>query len=301
MPRTVPDTDAHQDRLLSRADASADAAERAVRAVWLDVLRAIERGGPWPAVYAACRHALHALPRVADAVAQDLAHLHRDAATWTAEKLAATLPRYARLHLLRRRGVIQDQPGFISDRAAFIRNGLPLFEDAAASETDLLTAVLLPPIDAAAVQRVVFASGWSQTIARLTTLAAPDALASRIASLVQQGLSIQQIAREVKPVVEGVQASARRVARTAGLWVAHEAELETYRGLEGDLIRGYTVRAVLDARTRPEHRRRDGSQFWCRPEPGQKGLAEMPRPPREADGSWAFNCRCWLEPILALG
>ncbi len=277
--RTIPSVDAHQDRLLARADQSADAAEAAVLRVWLDVLRAIKAGGPWATVYVSARAALHALPSVAHTVAADLARAHRDAATWTAEKLAATLPRRHRMALLRRRGLLEDLT----------------------TETDLLAGVLLPPLDAAAVQRVVYGSGWLQQITRLTALAAPDALASRIASLVQQGLPVQKIAQEIRPLVQDVQSSARRVARTAGLWVAHEAEREVYRGLEGDLIAGYTVRAVLDRATRKEHRERDGQQFWCRPGPGQRGMHECPHPPREADGSWAFSCRCWLDPILSVG
>jgi hypothetical protein len=229
-------------------------------------------------VYAACRHALHSLPRVAGAVADDLARAHRASATWTAENLARTLPRYARTHLLRRRGLLED----------------------ATSERDLLAELLLPPLDAAAVNRVVYASGWMQTIQRLTKLAAPDMLAWKIASLVQQGKSVQAIAREIRPAVQEVQTSARRVARTAGLWVAHEAERDVYRGLEGDLIIGYTIRAVRDRVTRPKHLARDGQRFYIRPVAGQRPMSECPRPPREADGSWAFNCRCWREPILSV-
>jgi SPP1 gp7 family putative phage head morphogenesis protein len=274
--KTVPGTDAHPDRLHARADARADAAGAAVLRVWLDTLRAIKSGGSWPVVYTACRHALHSLPRAADSVAEDLKAAHRDAATWTAEKLARALPRYARSHLLRRRGLVENTP----------------------TETDLLVGVLLPPLDAAAVQRVVYASGWAQTVQRLTALAAPDMLAARIATYVTQGLSVQKIAQQIRPLLDDVQTSARRVARTAGLWVAHEAERDVYRGLEGDLISGYTVRAVLDSRTRPEHRKRDGRQFFVRPGPGQRPMSECPHPPREADGSWAFNCRCFLTPIL---
>ena len=278
MPRTLPGTDQHQDRLLSRADANADAAGAAVLRVWLDTLRVIKTGGSWPVVFAAARNALHALPAVGRLVADDLAKAHRDAATWTAAKLATTLPRPARLHLLRRRGLLED----------------------ARAESDLLAGVLLPPLDPVAVQRVVYASGWQQALQRLTTLAAPDTLAGRIASAVQQGFTVRQIADQIRPILDGLQTSARRVARTAGLWVAHEAERDVYRGLEGDVIAGYQIRAVLDSRTRPEHRKRDGQRFYVRPTAGQRPMSECPHPPREADGSWAFNCRCYLAPILSV-
>jgi SPP1 gp7 family putative phage head morphogenesis protein len=277
--RTIPHAEAHQDRLLARADASADAAGAAVLRAWLELLRAIKAGGPWGQVYDSARRSLQALTLVADGVAADLRAAHRDSATWTAERLAATLPLAARTRLLRRRGLLED----------------------ATASTELLAGMLLPPLDPAAVNRVVYASGWAQAVQRLTSLAAPDLLAARVASAVARGLTVQQIAAEIRPVVDDFQTSARRVARTAGLWVAHEAERDVYRGLEGDLIAGYTVRAVRDSRTRPEHRKRDGQKFYVRPVAGQRPMSECPHPPREADGSWAFNCRCFLTPILDLG
>lgn len=279
MPRTLPATDEHQLRLLARANGTADAAERGVRRVWLELLRTIRLGGPWLAVYTRAGHILRQLPAVAHDVARDLTRAHRDAAKWSAEKLATTLPAKAKTHVLRKRGLLERE----EDRLA-----------------NLLVGVLLPPLDAQAVNRVVYGSGWWQTFQRLTALAAPDALAAQIASGVQQGRSVAQIAAGVKPLVQEVQASARRVARTASLLVAHEAELDVYHGLEGDLIIGYQVNAVLDSRTRPAHRQRDGQRFYCNPVAGQRPTSEMPHPPREPDGSLAFNCRCHLTPLLSV-
>lgn len=278
MPRTLPAVEAHQERLLARADGSSDAAERHVRRVWSRLLEVMRAGGPMPLVYRAALAALNELPAVAVPVLDDLVKAHRDAATWTAEQLATTIPHRRRTRILKRRG---------------------LLEADAATTADLLIDAILPPLDTEAVRRVVYGSGWFQTIQSLTRLAAPESLAAQIAGAVQAGQTVQQIAATIRPFVQAVQTSARRVARTAGLWVAHQAEADVYRGLEGDVIAGYTVRAVLDSRTRPEHRARDGQQFWCRPTGGQKGLAEMPRPPREKDGSWSFNCRCFLVPILS--
>lgn len=268
----------HQLRLLARADQSADRAETAIGRTWGELLRAIRAGGSWPAVFDAARQVLHTLSAAATDVGHDLAALHRDAATWTAEHLVATLPRRVCLALLRRRGLLED----------------------VANETQLLAGSLLPPLDPFSIRRVVYGSGWVQSFQRLTRLAAPDVLASRIAGLVQQGQTVQQIARAIRPVVQGVQVSARRVARTAGLWIAHEAERDVYRGLENDLIIGYQVNAVLDQATRPEHRKRDGQRFYFRPQAGQRPMNECPHPPREADGSLAFNCRCFLTPILSV-
>ena len=249
-------TDIHQDRLLARADRSANAAEHSVRSVWRKLLAIMKAGGPWHAVYHEAAAVLHSLRFVGPDVALDLVAAGEAAARFTRHKLA------------------------------------PLLED----EPDT-KSLLLPGPTLAQIRRVVYASGWWQRLDSLTALAHPEGLAARIASAVERGLSVAQIAREVRPLVQGIQTSARRVARIISLWVAHEVELATYEGLP-DLVAGYQVNAVLDHATRPEHRQRDGQRFYRHPRRGQKGFDQMPRPPREADGSWAFNCRCWLEPIL---
>jgi SPP1 gp7 family putative phage head morphogenesis protein len=285
--------DAHQERLLARADRVADAAEAAVRSIWLTLLEVMQRGkdrGPayWHSTFNAVRDALSRLPLVAHGVTRELVATARDSAQWTAETTARSLPVGHRAEILRRH--LSPRP------AAGDRHAERLEEEY--TETDLVAGLILPAWEDHQILSVVYAAGWVDRLRSLTALSAPDVLAARIASGVQQGLTIQQIALEIRPVVQQVQTSARRVARTAGLWVAHEAELATYGEL-GDMIDGYRINAVLDHATRPEHRKRDGQVYHCRPVGSQLGLDRMPRPPREADGSWAFNCRCYLSPILS--
>lgn len=280
MPSLLEKIDAHQDRLLARADRTADAAERVVRRIWLDLVAAIKAGGPWFRVQRACAHILKSLPQAAHIVAEDLAGVAQDSAQWTAETLVEKLTERQAREVLRRRGV--------------------LFEAERGEVEQMLIGAILPTISVEQVNQVLFAHGWLDRLKAMTKLADPETLASRIASLVQDGFSISSIAREIRPVVQGVQASARRVARTAGLWIAHEAEFHTYEQL-GTMVSGYQIHAVLDHATRPEHRKRDGRKYYREPRAGQRGFGEMPRPPREADGKWAFNCRCFLSPILAGG
>lgn len=461
MPSLVSLADAHQDRLLARADRSADAAERAVRLVWIAVLAALKAGGPPHVVHAAVRHALRSLPGAVNEVRGELAGVARDSARWTAITLADKMTRRQRLRLFekdegwwnrkKKKGrsqslyqIVRDHGGIdpndSSFRASFrdvsearevgikfgvFKNGgagldelaeelvelghivIPedhhpgewllqelardaqsrhvshdeqhedalneyyrdyeaaagdhgqseieaalrfgeeagvleaqargvegtgggdVFGDAseegiddsaitfdfggfdppdppkliaAASMPDpsdrLVIGAILPPITAEQVNAVLYASGWENRIQSLTRLVSADVLAGRVAMLATQGATIQTIASEIRPALQGVQAAARRTARTAGLYVAHEAELATYERL-GDMVEGYQIHAVLDHATRPEHRRRDGQKFYREPRAGHKGFDQMPRPPREADGSWAFNCRCFLSPILA--
>lgn len=80
--------------------------------------------------------------------------------------------------------------------------------------------------------------------------------------------------------------------------VSGDEQLDMHERHAGDLIIGYQIHAVLDEQTRPEHRERDGTVYYRDPGPGQKGMDEMPRPPREADGNMAWNCRCMLTPVL---
>ena len=113
---------------------------------------------------------------------------------------------------------------------------------------------------------------------------------------------LQRIAADIRPAVQGVVTSARRVARTAGLWIAHEAELHVYEEGLSDIVVGYTVRAVVDEATRKKHRERNGTAYYRHPKAGQLGYDSMPRPPRESPkdgGGWSFNCRCFLDPILS--
>jgi len=252
----------------------------------LQLLAAIAAGGHWFRIYAATRAALHMLPQAAKVVADDLVGVATDSAKWTARTVAKKLTKRQRFAVLERRTNLFP-PGSES----------PFDEP----PLDLIVGAILPPLTKEQIDRMVNAHGWTDRIQALTKLANPESLATQIASMWQAGKSVAEIAREIRPLVQGVQTSARRVARTAGLWIAHEAELHTYEQL-GDIIEGYTVNAVLDHATRPEHRKRDGDKFYRVPGPGQKSFYEMPRPPRESpkDGNvWAFNCRCFLSPILA--
>lgn len=270
------DTEPHQDRLLARADRAADAAEAVVRDVWGDLLAILEKGGPWHAVHAAAARALRRLPHAGRAVTAELVGTARASARWTADRLARALTAVERRRLL---------------------GGQLLEKEETLAGDSLLLAVLLPSLEDAQIHEVLHAAGWGERIQALSALADPEVLAGRMATLLAQGQSVAEVARAIRPQVQNVQTVARRVARTAGLWIAHEAELACYDRL-GPLIKGYRVNAVLDRATRPEHRARDGQEFYRSPGSGQTGFEEMPRPPREADGSWAFNCRCWLEPIL---
>jgi len=169
-----------------------------------------------------------------------------------------------------------------------------------------LQAVLFPAFTAAQVEGVVYRGDWQGRLHLATKLALPDHLATIITSGLVLGKTHQEIARDLRPAVQGVIVSARRIARTECLRVANKVQFDAHKQL-GDLVIGYRVLATLDQHTRPWHASRSGTVYYINPGPGQKGLAQMPHPPDEADDPserpagtphTAWNCRCWLVPVL---
>lgn len=125
----------------------------------------------------------------------------------------------------------------------------------------------------------------------------PDKLADTIAREYSKGATQREIAKKVMPYVEGVRYRARRTARTFGMAIAQQGQNAMHEPL-ADLIIGWQVHATLDANTRPAHRARNLTIYYAEPGPGQAGYDQKPDPPQEADGSLAWNCRCWLSPVL---
>lgn len=129
-------------------------------------------------------------------------------------------------------------------------------------------------------------------------LVPPEQLASVLVQGYSQGKTQQEIARDLLPHVDGVRASARRVARTWGVAAANDEQLAVHEQID-DLIIGYTIRSARKWNSRRAHVLRDGTEYYRNPQPGQLGFDVMPRPPREADGTLAWSCLCYLEPIFA--
>jgi hypothetical protein len=98
---------------------------------------------------------------------------------------------------------------------------------------DLVRDYLFPAPSAQQAYDLVFNSDWRERFQALTSLAAPDALASIVATGVAAGKAPAEIAREVRPAVQNVQSSARRIARTEAVRVQHEQQLQTW-GQLGD-------------------------------------------------------------------
>ena len=138
---------------------------------------------------------------------------------------------------------------------------------------------------------------WHARIAQQTQLAPPDQIAALVTTGYLQGETPTALAKRLRPWVQGVASSARRVARNESMRIAHATRMEAYENM-GDMVVGYQIHATMDTRVRPEHAARSGTIYYKKPVMGQLGLDKMPQPPLEEDGTVAHNCRCWITPVL---
>jgi SPP1 gp7 family putative phage head morphogenesis protein len=298
-----------------KADAAALAADRAVAAFWQELLAILRDDRGWQSNYDRTLAVLRRLPAaVAGVLYERLSRIaywgHRQTARMTVDVLPDTYLRAASpvpvetIQEARKGGSVEMQATVrglrVTDRAK------PLREPARALSDDQkrkkFADLIFPPPARADVDRIVYSPTagrkWTERVSDLSKLAPPEQLARTVAAGMASGHTQSQIARELLPAMQGVRSSARRVARTEGIRVAQETQLEAW-GQMGDLIAGYQVHATLDQYTRPHHAARSGTIFYKHPKPGQLGLDKMPRPPMEADGSVAHNCRCYLTAVMA--
>ena len=277
-----------QARTLAHADAVADAIDAKVVRLWKRALRLI---------------ALKPLP--VD-VRTQLGAILREIQTLTIKGLDKGLRQIVKqAHAAAREEVLAEAP------RAVIATALTLAAPARPDLTEArrlnpeqraqVEAQLFPALDhdetTAIITRPTAGTTWQARIAAQSGLAPPEQLANIVIQGISQGQTIQAMARTMLPAVQGVRTSARRVARTEGMRVAHEARMDCYAGL-GDLVAGYQIHSTMDWRVRPHHAARNGTVYYVRPKPGQQSTAHMPRPPLEEDGTVAHNCRCYLTPVL---
>ncbi len=283
---------AFQSRILRRADSLSFALRSIGRGVWQRLLVATKDRNPVE-VYLRVRMLLAALPGV---LARLVARSLGTTAAMAWHNARAGISRLPRRLLLRAvRAPIFAPARKLAEEFSWQDLLNPFRQDE--PDTPDLLSLLLPPPSEERTQAIVFSSDWAQRLASGSRLGTPEAMANVVAAGMVLGQNQEQIGRLLLPVVNGQVVSARRVARTESLRVAGAVQMDAHEAL-GDLVVGYRVNASLDDRTRPEHAARNGTIYWKSPGPGQKGISEMPHPPMEADGTMAWNCRCFLTPVL---
>lgn len=173
-----------------------------------------------------------------------------------------------------------------------------------AAKRDLLKQLVFPPPPAKLVRDVVYRGDWFQRLSDMTKLAAPEDIAKVIRQGFTAGKSMRDMARDLRPVVDGVRSSANRIARNETLRVSHQMQWDAWQEVD-ELIAGYQVHAVDNGHnptSRPEHRARNGTIYWKLPKSGQESMMDCPHPPQESPrmgNATAQNCRCWLTPVFA--
>lgn len=157
-----------------------------------------------------------------------------------------------------------------------------------------IAQVVFPSLSAKQINAIVTKPVLTQRIMRqLLRGSSPSATASFIA--------ITSNPQERRRLIDEYFRRLRNVAytsvRTAMAMVYAQVNGQVYDSIPADVI-GFQVLGILDNRIRPAHRERHGTIYYKNPGAGRPGFAQMPNPPLEADGSYAYNCRCTLVPVF---
>lgn len=163
--------------------------------------------------------------------------------------------------------------------------GVALLE-ADAPTKSAVADLLFPPLSYDTVREIlrrpIAGRDWQQDLSASTRLAGPDLIAHLLAGGLSRGQTPAEVARDLLPAVQGVQTTARRISRTYGMQVAHHAAQKAHSQL-GDMVVGYEIHSAKFPSSRSWHVARSGQQYFKHPKQGQKGYAQLPHPPLEAE------------------
>lgn len=303
---------------ISRADRIAEEADQLIRGMWRRLLALLGRGLHVTELHTRLRELLEPLH----------GNIQRSIASGLSQQFAWS-------HRTITRGIIAEVPHQVLDLVATRRDRRlheAAFEDLLQPARDrdewdqlpkeerdrLWRTFLFAPPAQERVNAIVYGSHrqdgrvipWTERLTNATRIAGatPERLAWSIASGYAAGRNRQQLAADLLPIVDGVRSSANRIARTEGMRVANQAQDVAYEAL-GDLVIGYQIHATIDHWTRSWHALRSGTVYYRNPKSGQKGYAQLPNPPHEAEDSRerppgtpevAPHCRCYKTPVLSI-
>lgn len=157
---------------------------------------------------------------------------------------------------------------------------------------ELIRKIVFPPPSADDVTAALRTSDWEDRLESLSKRISDKQIAfNEIVTGYSEGEGIRSIRKRLEPLVDGIQSSAQRIARTEGMRVAETMQRRSWGAL-GDMMTGVQIIAVLDERTRTRHATRNGTIYYKSPRGNQKSMAELPDLPDEP------NCRCMTSPVL---
>ncbi len=279
---------AAQPALTRRVNGSATAADRAVAAIWADLLAVLKTThGPERDYHRLLRVLRRIGPAITSTLTTRLATVYQHAHAAAGRSVLTALPRTLR----------EDEGDWADelDPLAWIRD--LLIEP---PKEDLLWRALSP---------LIVPADW-ELIGERHDRKLPTDLAREIANRMGQGESQYELAKALRPYLDGSRVRARRAARTFGVHIAHVAQVDAWGEL-GDMVIGYQIHATANTcpPSRKWHQERSGTIYYRHPKRGQKGFDKMPRPPMEAPDirerpagtpSIAWNCLCFLTPVMSL-
>lgn len=269
-----------QEQAILRADSAVAAADRSILAVWHQLLTLLRdsNGDPFEAQ---ARAGIIFRP-LTNRVALTLRTQLRSLAWWSWKSARHGLQQAIPEKLLALA---------VADRLYKIPESKRALLEDEGEKPDILDILFPAPSESEIVH--LMGTDWLEQLSHATRLAAPTTLADIVGGGMAAGKSQTEIARDLLPAVDGFRVSARRIARTEGLRIAHAAQMHVHEQL-GDLLAGYTIHATLDSRTRPAHAARDGLT-WRKDLGESMQVALKMEGPTLPDG---YNCRCYLTPIL---
>lgn len=169
-------------------------------------------------------------------------------------------------------------------------------------------SLLIEPIKKLVLEKIVL--GGAAKIAQLMQYVKQSVSPRRIADIlvkkIASGADRRQQAQALRDELGMPKAAAKRLVRTEGARVATESNMAAFDEL-GTAVIGFMVHATPNPDSRWWHRQRSGTIYYKDPLPGQKGLAQMPRPPLEAEDpaerpedapAIAHNCLCYVSPVF---
>jgi len=145
------------------------------------------------------------------------------------------------------------------------------------------------PPTAAEVRSIINQGGYKRRLKKWSKkISDRDLVAQKIADGVAKGKTQEQIAKSIRPHVESLASSARRIIRTEAARISNLMAERTYAQFS-EVIRGFQIVAILDMVTRAHHAARHGTIFWKKGRPNAASRPVLPDEP---------NCRCTYAPVL---
>lgn len=171
-----------------------------------------------------------------------------------------------------------------------------------------MAALIIEPIKKEALEKIVL--GGSQSIVRMMQSTSRGINPRKLADILIKGISTGenrvQIAQKLRNELGATKAQAKRMARTEGARVATESNMAAFDAM-GDFVIGYMIHATPNPDSRSWHKHRSGTVYHKHPIGRQKGMAQLPRPPMEAQDvnerpagtpATAWNCLCYVSPLF---